>query len=226
MTELGNRRGVVFAVLVALLAAVGVYLTMGSDPGAGPGGRPDPAGATRGVAGTEGQGDAEPARPAATASDAPFDVYSYLPMTRQELAAAADYARRFTAEYGTFGHDEDPAVYGDRLKGYTTAEFSGVLLRTVTSPGTIEANKADEIVSVGTARVKEIRQIDSASVVFVVVGTQNVTAKSGSSRRTAEYAVTLIQAGAEWRVHDLQPADSGQEGDDQPLETGQTGEAG
>lgn len=219
MVEGGSRRGAVFAVLVVILAVVGVYLTMWSDTGGGPG---QPAGVTRTVASGQ-EPAAEPARPAATASDAPFDVYSYLPMTKRELAAAADYAQRFTAEYGTFGYDEDPAVYGDRLRGYVTAEFAGALLRTVTSPGTVEANKADEIVSVGTARVKGIRQIDSASVTFVVVGTQNVTARSGVNERTAEYAVTLIQAGAEWLVHDLQPADSGQEGDDQPVETGSTG---
>ncbi|MEU4534996.1 hypothetical protein AB0G15_09030 [Streptosporangium sp. NPDC023825] len=218
MIEGGSRRGAVFAVLVVILAAVGIYVTMWSDTGESPETRAEPAGVTRTVASGR-----EPARPAATASNAPFDVYSYLPMTKQELAAAADYAQRFTAEYGTFSYDEDPAVYGDRLKGYVTAEFSGALLRTVTSPGTVEANKADEIVSVGTARVKGIRQIDSASVVFVVVGTQNVTARSGVNERTAEYAVTLIQVGAEWRVHDLQPADSGQEGDDQPFETGATG---
>ncbi|MET8047547.1 hypothetical protein ABZU75_08075 [Streptosporangium sp. NPDC005286] len=222
MTEGGNRRGAVFAVLVAVLAAVGVYLTMWPESGGGVENPTEPAGATRTVASGQ-EPVAEPTRPEATASNAPFDVYSYLPMTKQELAAAADYAQRFTAEYGTFSYDEDPAVYGDRLKGYTTAEFSGVLLRTVTSPGTVEANKADEVVSVGAARVKEIRQINSASVVFVVVGTQNVTAKSGVNERTAEYAVTLIQVGAEWRVHDLQPADSGQEGDEQPSETGAAG---
>ncbi|MGS2645258.1 hypothetical protein [Streptosporangium sp. LJ11] len=222
MIEGGSRRGAVFAVLVVILAAVGVYVTMWSDTGEGPETRAEPAGVTRTVASGR-EPAAEPARPAATASNAPFDVYSYLPMTKQELAAAADYAQRFTAEYGTFSYDEDPAVYGDRLKGYVTTEFSGALLRTVTSPGTVEANKADEVVSVGTARVKGIRQIDSASVVFVVVGTQNVTARSGVNERTAEYAVTLIQVGAEWRVHDLQPADSGQEGDDQPFETGATG---
>ncbi|MEU3165932.1 hypothetical protein [Streptosporangium sp. NPDC006930] len=222
MVEGGSRRGAVFAVLVVILAVVGVYLTMWPDTEGGPG---QPAGVTRTVASGQ-EAAEEPARPAATASDAPFDVYSYLPMTKQELAAAADYAQRFTAEYGTFSYDEDPAVYGDRLKGYVTAEFSGTLLRTVTSPGTVEANKADEIVSIGTARVKGIRQIDSASVTFVVVGTQNVTARSGANERTAEYAVTLIQAGAEWRVHDLQPADSGQEGDDQPVESGATGGTG
>ncbi|GAA2890347.1 hypothetical protein GCM10010517_54660 [Streptosporangium fragile] len=223
MTEGGTRRGVVFAVLVVMLAAVGIYLTMWPDSGGDLRTGAEPVGADRTVAGSAQDPAAEPARPAATASNAPFDVYSYLPMTKQELAAAADYAQRFTAEYGTFSYDEDPAAYGGRLRSYTTEDFAGVLLRTLTSAGTIESNKADEVVSVGSARVKEIRQIDSASVIFVVVGTQNVTARSGASERTAEYAVTLVQAGSEWRVHDLQPADSGQEGDDQPLETGGTG---
>ncbi|MFC7647788.1 hypothetical protein ACFQX6_50340 [Streptosporangium lutulentum] len=80
-----------------------------------------------------------------------------------------------------------------------------MLLRTVTSPGIVEANKADQVVSVGAARVKSIRQVNSASVVFVVVGTQNVTAKSGVKERVEEYAVTLIEVGTDWRVHDLQP---------------------
>ena len=143
-------------------------------------------------------------------------------MTKQELAAAADYAQRFTAEYGTFSYDEDPATYGVGWRVTPRPSSPSVLLRTVTSPGTVEANKADEVVSVGTARVKEIRQMDSASVVFVVVGTQNVTARSGTKERVEEYAVTLIEVGTDWRVHDLQPADSGQEGDDQPSETGGT----
>ncbi|MEV8630129.1 hypothetical protein AB0395_00590 [Streptosporangium sp. NPDC051023] len=217
----GNRRGVVFAVLVVMLALVGIYLTMWPSSGGGQEPAAEPVGASRTVRGA--QGDTEPPRPAATASNAPFDVYSYLPMTKQELAAAADYAQRFTAEYGTFSYDEQPAAYGDRLKGYTTAEFAEVLLRTITSPGTIAANTSDQVVSVGTAKVKEIRQIEKSSVIFVVTGTQNVTAKSGAKERTEDYAVTLIEVGADWRVHDLQPADSGQDGDDQSSQTGRVG---
>ncbi|MDP9849025.1 hypothetical protein [Streptosporangium lutulentum] len=222
MNEGGNRRGLVFAVLVAMLAAVGIYLTMGSGSGGEQQESAEPVGVSRTVPGSPEPVGAESPRPSATASDAPFDVYSYLPMNKQELAAAADFAQRFTAEYGTFSYDEDPAAYGSRLEGYTTAEFADVLLRTVTSPGIVEANKADQVVSVGAARVKSIRQVNSASVVFVVVGTQNVTAKSGVKERVEEYAVTLIEVGTDWRVHDLQPADSGQEGDDQPVETGGT----
>ncbi|MFD8565014.1 hypothetical protein ACWDOR_44715 [Streptosporangium canum] len=223
MVEGGSRRGLVFAVLVIMLAAVGIYLTMWPDSGDERQTSADPVGASRTVAASQAPAGAERPRPSATASNAPFDVYSYLPMTKQELAAAADYAQRFTTEYGTFSYDEDPADYGDRLSGYTTTEFAAVLLRTVTSPGSVEANRADEVVSVGTARVKEIRQVQSTSVTFVVTGTQNVTAKSGPKERTEDYAVTLIEVGADWRVHDLQPADDGQDGDDQSSQTGQIG---
>lgn len=221
MREGGSRRGLVFAVLVVILAAVGIYLTMWPDSGDGQQPQADPVGTSRTV--LESQVSAEPPRPAATASNAPFDVYSYLPMSKQELAAAADYAQRFTTEYGTFSYEEDPAAYAARLKGYTTTEFANVLLRTLTSPGTVEANRADEVVSVGTAQVKEIRQIQSTSVVFVVTGTQKVTARSGPKERTEDYAVTLIEVGADWRVHDLQPADSGQDGDDESSQGGGTG---
>ncbi|MER7127786.1 conjugal transfer protein [Streptosporangium saharense] len=206
-----GRRGIVFAVLVAMLALVGIYLTMWPSSG---GGGQEPAAEPAGVSRTT-RGEAEPPHAEATASNAPFDVYSYLPMTKQELAAAADYARRFTAEYGTFSYDEQPSAYGDRLRSYTTSEFADVLLRTVTSPGTVAANTADQVVSVGAAKVKEIRQIQRSSVIFVVTGTQTVTAKSGAKERTADYAVTVVELGTEWRIHDLQPADEGQDGDDQ-----------
>ncbi|WP_326825628.1 hypothetical protein [Streptosporangium sp. NBC_01756] len=223
MVEGGGRRGVVFGVLVVVLALVGIYLTMWPDSDDGQQPPAGPVGVSRTVSGSKAPVSVEPPRPSATASDAPFDVYSYLPMTKKELSAAADYAQRFTAEYGTFSYDEDPATYGDRLRGYTTVEFADVLLRTVTSPGSVEANRADEVVSVGTARVKEIRQIQNTSVVFVVTGTQNVTAKSGAKERVEDYAVTLVKIGADWRVHDLQPADDGQDGDDPSAQAGGTG---
>ncbi|MFF0306702.1 hypothetical protein ACFYSC_04700 [Streptosporangium sp. NPDC004379] len=223
MAEGGNRRGLVFAVLVAMLAGVGVYLTMMSgQPGGEPAGQ-DPARADRATAQARARVSAEPPRPAATASDAPFDVYSYLPMTKQELAAAADYARRFTAAYGTYRYDEDPAAYGDRVGGYTTTEFADVLLRTFSSPGTIEANKADQVVSVGSAEVKAIRQVQDTSVTFVVTGTQKITTKAGPRGLTDDYAVTLIEVGTEWRVHNLEPADAGQEGDDRTSPPGEDG---
>ncbi len=48
---------------------------------------------------------------------------------------------------------------------------------------------------------------------FVVTGTQQITAKSGTRQLVEEYAVTVSQLGADWRVFDLQPAGEGQDGD-------------
>ncbi|MEO3872604.1 hypothetical protein ABGB18_27650 [Nonomuraea sp. B12E4] len=206
MAQPGDRRGVAFAAIVVVIAAVGIYLTMWPDPGEEP--EPGPV-ATTSAAGAP----APTSRPLATASSAPFDVYSYLPLSKEQLAAAADLAERFTAVYGTFRYDEDPAAYAGRLKAYTTAELGGILARTMTSAGTIERNRSDEIVSTATARVKEIRQIDKSSVVFVVTESRQVTAKSGNQQVTDDLAVTVSQSGTDWRIFEVLPATEGQDGD-------------
>ncbi|MGW4791828.1 hypothetical protein ACWEPC_05345 [Nonomuraea sp. NPDC004297] len=206
MAQPGDRRGVAFVVIVVVIAAVGLYLTMWPDssdeaarePAANP-----PA--TRSAA--------VPSAPLATASAAPFDIYSYLPMRKEQLAAAADLAERFTAAYGTFRHDEEPAAYAQRLKVFTTPELAGTLTRTVTSAGFVEQMRADQTVSTATAALKEIRQVEQSSIVFVVTANRQVTAKSGNQLATEEYAVTVSQLGADWRIYDLRPALEGQKGD-------------
>ncbi len=205
MAQPGDRRGVAFAAVVVIIAAVGLYLALWPDP-------EEPA-AQRAPSGVTTSAPAVESTPLATASDAPFDVYSYLPMSKEQLAAAADLAERFTVEYGTFRHDEDPAAYAARVKQYTTAELGDILTRTLTSPGTVERNRADEVVSTTTAVLKEIRQIDKTSVVFVVSGTQQLATKSGTRQLAEQYAVTVSQLGADWRVFELRPAGEGQDGD-------------
>ncbi|TDC05202.1 hypothetical protein E1267_20405 [Nonomuraea longispora] len=205
MAQPGDRRGLAFAVIVVVVAAVGIYLTIG--PSAEEPAEPAPEATSAAVT------PAASSTPLATASAEPFDVYSYLPMQKEQLAAAADLAERFAAEYGTFRHDEDPAAYAARLKAYTTAEFGNELARTVSSAGTIEQNRNDETVSTATARLKEIRQVEKTSVVFVISTTRQVAAKSGDKRQDEEFAVTVSQEGADWRVFDLRPATEGQEGD-------------
>ncbi|SEK41742.1 hypothetical protein [Nonomuraea pusilla] len=203
MVQPGDKRGVVFVVIVIVIAAVGIYLTMGPDPG-------EPAeSSTPQAAATP----AATSRPLATASNAPFDIYAYLPMKKEQLAAAADLAERFTAAYGTFRYDEDPAAYADRIKAFTTAELGTVLTRTLTSAGTVQQNRDDQVVSTTTAKLKEIRQVERTSIVFVVTGSQQIAARSGARQAVNDYAVTVSQNGADWRIFDIQPADEGQDGD-------------
>ncbi|MFG6196462.1 hypothetical protein [Nonomuraea sp. JJY05] len=205
MVQRGDRRGLAFAAVVVVIAAVGIYLTMWPDPEeqAGPSQEPARVASAPPTSNT----------PLATASAAPFDIYSYLPMKKEQLAATADLAERFTAEYGTFRYDEDPAAYATRVKAYTTAELGNELTRTMTSAGTVEQNRNDQIVSKATARLKEIRQIEKNSIIFVVASARQVTAKSGNQTAQEEYAVTVTQSGADWRIFDIRPAAEGQEGD-------------
>ncbi|QFY12720.1 hypothetical protein GBF35_44625 [Nonomuraea phyllanthi] len=208
MAERGDKRGVAFAALVVVIAAVGIYLTMWPDSGDDLAESPQETAAVASAS-------APPASrtPLATASAAPFDVYAYLPMTKEQLSAAADVAERFTAAYGTFRYDEDPAAYASRVKAYTTPELGNQLTRTITSAGTVEQNRDDQIVSTATAGLKEIRQIEKTSIVFVVTATRQVAAKSGDRQVTEEYAVTVSQSGADWRIFDILPASEGQDGD-------------
>jgi hypothetical protein len=209
MAQPGDRRGLAFAAIVVVIAAVGVYLTWAGteDPA-----QPVAQATTRATSVPE---LAVPSgTPLATASSAPFDVYNYLPMKKEQLAAAADLAQRFTAAYGTFRYDEDPAAYADRLKAYTTPELGNILTRTMTSAGTVEQNRNDQIISTATARLKEIRQIEKNSIVFVVAGTRQVAAKSGDKQLAEEYAVTVSQSGTDWRIFDIMPATEGQFGDE------------
>ncbi|GAA3577531.1 hypothetical protein GCM10022419_068480 [Nonomuraea rosea] len=205
MAQPGDRRGVAFAAIVVVIAAVGIYLTMWPDS-------EDPAQPAPG-AGRATTVPAASSTPLATASAAPFDVYSYLPMKKEQLSAAADLAERFTAAYGTYRYDEDPAAYAGRVKAYTTAELANDLTRTVTSAGTIEQNRNDQIVSTATARLKEIRQIERTSIVFVVTASRQVAALSGDKQLTEEFAITVSQLGADWRIFDIRPAVEGQDGD-------------
>ncbi|SPL92698.1 unnamed protein product [[Actinomadura] parvosata subsp. kistnae] len=194
-----------FAALVVVIAAVGIYLTMWPDSAEQAAPEPAASVATSSAVASS--------TPLATASAAPFDIYSYLPMKKEQLAAAADLAERFTAAYGTFRYDEDPAAYAQRLKVFTTPELAGTLTRTVTSVGFVEQNRSDQTVSTATAHLKEIRQVEKSSIVFVVAANRQVTAKSGNKVATEEYAVTVSQLGADWRIYDILPSDEGQEGD-------------
>ncbi|WP_219462910.1 hypothetical protein [Nonomuraea rhizosphaerae] len=211
MAQPGDRRGLAFAAIVVVIAAVGLYLTMWPDAD-DPAAQPTPTGP---AAAATSAAPAAPDKPLATASDAPFDIYSYLPLSKEQLAAAGELAERFTAAYGTFRYDEEPAAYANRVKVYTTPDLATKLTRTITSPMTVESNRADELVSVGTAKMKEIRQIDKSSIVFVVTGTQQITAKSGNKQQVDDYAVTVTPFGSDWRVFELLPADEGQDGDPQ-----------
>ncbi|MEZ0073493.1 hypothetical protein [Planotetraspora sp. GP83] len=206
-----RRKGLAFAGAVVVLAAVGVYLTMSPPSGGG-------SGPTREQAVAPSTAAAAPTRQPTQVASTPgaFDVYQYLPLSRQELGAAADFARRFTESYGTFQYGEDPAAFAGRLKAFATDDFGAQLTKAMTDPGLVSQNRADQVVSQGTAKVASIRDMSANMVVFVVDSVRQVTARSGGKTQSDQYAVTVVKVGTDWRIYDLEPADAGQDGDSSP----------
>jgi hypothetical protein len=208
-----NRgKGLVFAAAVVVLAAVGIYLTMSPSGDGRTAG--DEAGGAAVATATASAPAPIPSQVATT--PAAFDVYAYLPLSRQELGAAADLARRFTASYGTFQYGEDPVAFAKRLKGFATEEFGAQLTRAMTDPALVSQNRADQVVSRATAKVTTIRDMTANQVVFVVGSVRHVTDKNGERDKDDQYAVTVIKVGTDWRVYDMELASDGQDGDTAP----------
>jgi hypothetical protein len=199
-----RQRRLLFVALVVVLAAVGVFLTLG-------GGTREHAGATR----TESPRTTAPVAPPPATAPTPagpspsYDIYSFLPFSRKDFNAAADAARRFTAAYGTYRFDEDPRTYVGRLRGMVTTELAGQLERDASAPGVLDQRRQDQEVSTSDARLDSIRDMGKDRLIFLVTGTQHIRRGGDASDTSQQYAVTMTRSGGGWAVFAFQPADIG-----------------
>jgi hypothetical protein len=205
-----RQRRLLFAAILVLLTAAGLYLTFaapddGSDrsearpadtPTAGPSG---PASPPPGIQTPVNPGD--------------FDIYRLLPFTRQEFATAADLAQRFVAAYGTYRFDEPPEAYAQRLAGFVTDDLRTQLARDAATPGVLEDRRQKQIVAQGTATLDQVRTVEDNSIIFLVTGRQQVTQGVTESSDSRRYAVTVARDGRSLRIYAFEPADAGQAGD-------------
>lgn len=204
-----RQRRLAFAGIVVALAAVGVYLTL---PGAESDGSAPARTATPAAAAPAPPATDPPGIPSAISPEN-FDIYRLLPFSQRDFATAADMAQRFTAAYGTYRYDEDPAAYGQRLRPLVTVQLLTDLERSVAAPGIIEERKREQVVAVGSASIDSIRDMAGNSVIFVVTGRQQLTKADGNSEDSKRWAVTATREGNAWRVYAFEPADAGQAGD-------------
>lgn len=202
-----RQRKLLFAGLVVVLAAAGVFLTIGG------GGDKKEARATHSTT------PAPPSAPPATTSAPPvavpspsptsYDIYSLLPFTQHDFSAAADVARRFTAAYGTYRFDEDPKVYAARLQSLSTPDLGSQLVRGAATPGVLEQRKKDQEVSTSDANLDSIRDMGKDQLIFLVTGRLHITKGGTTSDTSRQYAVTVTRSGGSWVVYAFQPADVG-----------------
>jgi hypothetical protein len=202
------QRKAVFALIVLVLAGLGVYLvvpgargTSPQVPSHGPHARPD----ATGLAATPAA--AAPSSPA-PASSAP-DIYQWLPFTQSELAGAAATVTQFSRDYGTWSYTEDASSYVAAMGSLITAELSPVLAQGYAVPGVASLRSGQKQVSTATAVINSLRAFGPSSMTFVVTITQQITGTGGSNQTTTQYAVTVTGSGSNWQVSDIELAAAG-----------------
>jgi hypothetical protein len=204
-----RRRKLLFAGLVVVLTAVGVYLTVAApEPGDEPESRPS----VTASAGPSGPASPPPGIQTAV-NPGDFDIYRLLPFSRQEFATAADMAQRFVAAYGTYRYDETPETFLSRLSGLATDDLEQRLAQGAATPGMLEQRRREQVVAQGSASLDQVRNIEDNSVIFLVTGTQKVTRSGKESGDSEQYAVTVARDGGSLKVYAFAPADAGQAGD-------------
>lgn len=206
--ELNDRqRKLLFAGLVVLLAAAGVFLTIG---GGGHGsssakhtGSPTPTPSAPQAAPVTGP-------PVGTPTPGAYDIYSMLPFTKKDFTTAADVARRFTIAYGTYRYDDAQNAYVDRVRGMVTPDLATQLQQGAAAPGVIAQRQQDQEVSTSTATLDSLRDMAKDQLIFLVTGKQHIVDKGGkSSDSSQQYAVTVTRSGGGWVVYAFAPSDQG-----------------
>jgi hypothetical protein len=147
------------------------------------------------------------ASPAATGS---VNIYSWLPFTEQDLAAAAAVTVKFGAEYNTYSYTESAADYVAAMNGLITQQLAATLQGVYSAPGVAKVRTSQEEVSTGTAAIDSLRAFGPSSLTFVVTGTQHLVTAKGTSNGSTQYAITVTGSGTTWQVDDIQLATVGQ----------------
>ena len=201
-----GQQKAVFAVVVVVLAGLGIYLIAphGSKQ---PSASKSPSAPASSPAQAAGSPSAAPA-PVPTASGN-VNIYQWLPFSQQGLAHAAAVVTQVTRDYNTFTYTESAAAYLAPMRGLITSQLSQTLKNGYTTLGVAHNRTSQKQVSSGTAAIDSIRTFGSNSITFVVTGTQKLTSNQGTTTSSTQYAVTVSGQGGSWQVYDIEPASAG-----------------
>jgi hypothetical protein len=206
-----RQRSAVFAVIVIVLALFGYFLVApaftrhhGSAP-------PAAAASTSAPAAPATTTTTAPAVAASPADAGGVNIYSWLPFTQQDLAAAAAVAVRFSVDYNTFTYTETAAGYTGAMRGLITGQLATTLQAAYQTPGVAKLRKNQRQVSTGTAAISSLRAFGDSSLTFVVTAGQRLATSNGTSNGSAQYAVTVTGSGGSWQVSDIELESAGNE---------------
>ena len=208
------RPPVLLVVLVLVIVVIVRVAVGGSGHHAGPAGsHASPASSTPASAGPAPTGSAaasaapSPAAPAVAAGT--VNIYSWLPFTQLDLAAAAAVTARFGVDYDTFTYTETAAAYVAKMNGLITGSLATTLQAAYSEPGVAKVRTGQRQVSTGTVVIDSLRAFGPSSITFIVTEHQRIVSARGTTTGSTQYAVTVDNSGGRWRVNDTELASAG-----------------
>ena len=195
------QRIAAFAVVVLVLAGLGVYLFL-----------PPSSAATDGGASHRQSPSSTPSPSSASAvppGQAMPDIYQWLPFTQAGLASAAAVTKEFAKDYGTYSYSETTQAYLAPMRSLISDQLAAVLGRAFQAPGLAGTRASSKQVATATAGVLTLRAFGPTSLTFVVAISQRITSTKGSHKQVTNYAVTLTGTGSSWQVSDIEFASAG-----------------
>jgi len=200
-----GQRNAVFALIVIVLAALGYYLvapalTHSRGPARAVG---SPTATSTAPA------SAAPATTAAPAVVGVVNIYSWLPFTQQDLAAAASVTVRFSVDYDTFTYTESASGYTGQMAGLITGQLASTLRAAYQIPGVAKLRTGQRQVSTGTATIDSLRAFGPSSLTFIVTAGQHLVSSHGTTSGSTQYAITVTGSGGSWQVSDIELESAG-----------------
>jgi hypothetical protein len=204
-----GQQKAVFVLVVVVLAALGYWLILPKVTHSGGSAHPatSPAPAAAGSAPPQPAPSVATASPAATGS---VNIYSWLPFTEQDLAAAAAVTVKFGSAYNTYSYTESAADYVGTMNGLITPQLAATLKGVYATPGVAQVRTSQKQVATGTAVIDSLRAFGPSSITFVVTGTQHLVTAKGTTNGSSQYAITVTGSGTSWLVNDIQLSTAGQ----------------
>ena len=202
-----GQRNAVFALVVIVLAALGYYLVVPALTHSHRRGQAAVPPAATGQAGSTAPAPA--AQAASPSAPQAVNIYSWLPFSQQDLAAAASVTVRFSVDYDTFTYAESASGYVSRMAGLVTGQLASTLRADYQIPGVAQLRTGQKQVSTGTAVIDSLRAFGPSSMTFIVTAGQHLVSSRGTISGSTQYAVTVTGTGGSWQVGDIELESAG-----------------
>jgi hypothetical protein len=206
-----RQQKLAFAVIVVMLAGLGVYLILPKATGGQHAAASVPSSqpAQTAPASTAPPQSAGGAVTPAPSSSATVNIFQWLPFTQDELVKAASVASQAASYYDTFRYDESAATYGNRMSGLVTGQYLQVLESDYATFGVAKQRAKQKEISSASAVINSLRAFGGSSLTFVVTISQRIQTTSGTTTPSSQFAITVVNTGGTWQVNQIQPATAG-----------------